>query len=69
MIIEFLKKFHRATRADFDGLLLEKISEVLSEEQKRKKIANLLQGMRNDALIVNSGTNRKPVWELASKND
>ncbi|WP_298329752.1 RNA-binding domain-containing protein [Asticcacaulis sp.] len=69
MIIEFLKKFQRATRSDFDGLLLEKMSEVLSEAQKRKKIANLLQGMRNDALIVNSGTNRKPIWELATKND
>ncbi len=47
MIIDYLKKFGEGRRADFETLLMDKISDALDETQKKNKIKNLLQSMRN----------------------
>jgi ATP-dependent DNA helicase RecG len=52
----YLKKYGAASRADLEGLVLDKLSEVLDKEQKRNKFRNLLYAMsRRDktALPVN----------------
>jgi ATP-dependent DNA helicase RecG len=65
MIISFIKKFGAAGRNDLDKLLLDKLSDVLDEEQKNKKIDNLLQEMaRKDRTIKNIGSRRWPKWTL-----
>jgi ATP-dependent DNA helicase RecG len=65
MIISFIKKFGAATRQDIDKLLLDKLSDALDEEQKNKKIDNLLQEMaRKDRTIRNIGSRRWPEWTL-----
>jgi ATP-dependent DNA helicase RecG len=51
MVQEYLVKFETATRADFDKLLLDKISDALSPKQKRNFVANLLQEMRRKEMI------------------
>ena len=51
MIIEYLKKFNSASRADIDKLILDKLPDVLDEQQKKNKIRNLLHEMKNNDLI------------------
>lgn len=70
MIIEFLSKFGTASRRDIDKLLTDKLSDVLSEEQKRKKISNLLYYMaKRDRTIKNIGSDHKSTWVLLKKSD
>lgn len=63
MIISFIKKFGAASRQDIDKLLLDKLSDVLNEKQKLKKINNLLNEMvSKDQTIKNIGSKRKSKW-------
>jgi len=65
MIIEFLNKFGTANRRDIDKLLMDKLSDVLTEAQKRKKIINLLYYMaKRDGTIKNIGSDHKSAWVL-----
>ncbi|MCX6225292.1 MAG: putative DNA binding domain-containing protein, partial [Bacteroidia bacterium] len=71
LIIEFLKKYHKASRAEIDELLMDKLSNVLSEKQKRTKVRNLLHEMsRKDNLIYNqSPSTAHPVWVFSEKQN
>jgi ATP-dependent DNA helicase RecG len=64
MIIKYLQQYHKASRQDIDTLLLDKLSDVLSENQKRIKVKNLLAAMSRDGLIRNAGSRRLPRWVL-----
>lgn len=49
--------------------VLEKaLPEVLSDEQKSKKISNLLQAMKKDEIIAATGKNRYAKWHLVNDN-
>lgn len=50
LVLEYLMTYGQATRADLDALLLAKLPEVLSPEQKAHKLKNLLQAMRRGGL-------------------
>ena len=65
LIVEYLQKFKRARRQELDDLLLPKLSEVLAPEQKQHKVRNLIQSLRRDGVIRNSGTRGEPVWVVA----
>lgn len=65
MVIAFLEKFGEATRADLDGLLLGKLSEALSESQKKRFVKNLLQEMRKEESIISDGTTRWAKWRMS----
>jgi ATP-dependent DNA helicase RecG len=69
MIEDYLQRFHIATRADFDKLLMEKLSEALNNEQKKNFVTNLLQDMRRKKIIhpVKGKRGRGAEWELYSK--
>lgn len=70
LILAFLKKYGSASRADLEGLVLDKLSEVLDKEQKRNKFRNLLYAMsRKDKTIVKTGGKRKGLWVLAKHGD
>lgn len=60
-----LTKFGPATRADLADFLREKISDVLTVEQKTHRVRNLLQEMRRDGVIATSGRGQGALWELA----
>ncbi len=63
LILKHLDKFGSATREDINQLLLDKLPEVLSNEQKEHRIKNILSEMRSrDKTIINQGSKRKPAW-------
>lgn len=68
LITDYLSKFHFASRDDIDSLLLEKLSDILDEKQKKTKIANLLARMRKRTIIENIGSRNYPKWVLTEKN-
>lgn len=61
IITDYLEKFGEAKRADFESVLLDKLPDVLSTEQKQNKIKNILQKMRKEGIIV-PGKNR--TWTI-----
>jgi len=64
LLTDYLQRYGSATRAEINKLLLPKLSEVLSVEQKDNKVANLLTQLRRTGRIHNSGTRARPVWRL-----
>ena len=62
-LLAFLTKYGSATREEIDSLLMNKISDVLTREQKQAKISNLLQEMRKrDESIHRKGSRRTGRW-------
>ncbi len=64
MVLEFLRKFGQASRKEIDDLLWNKLSEALDENQKKRKIGNLLSGLRIKGRIHNTGSKAIPEWRL-----
>ena len=64
LIVEYLEKYRRAGRKEFDELLLPKLPEVLTIEQKQHKVRNLIQSLRREGVIRNTGVRAVPVWVL-----
>jgi ATP-dependent DNA helicase RecG len=62
LVEDYLERFGSATRRDIDDVLLGKLSDALSEQQKRHKVSNLLARMRRDGLIRNEGSRGYPRW-------
>ena len=52
------------TRADIDKLLWEKLPDILTDEQKKNKIGNLLTELRKEGKIKNIGGFTNSVWTL-----
>ena len=42
---------------------------VLTEEQKQKKLTNLLQNMKREGLLDSYGKTGSTIWSLCKKND
>lgn len=63
LVIEYLKKFGTGTRADFRRLILDKLSDVLSDQQKEVKIKNLLQKLRRQGRIEPVGRTSAGCWQ------
>ncbi|MBU4485669.1 MAG: transcriptional regulator, partial [Candidatus Delongbacteria bacterium] len=61
MIVEYLKKFGKAKRKEIDKLIIPKLSDILSDSQKKSKVGNLLTALRKEDEIksVCYGT-----WEI-----
>ncbi|HHW97412.1 MAG: hypothetical protein ACOX51_01220 [Myxococcota bacterium] len=64
LIKDYLTEFQSASRKEIDKLLMDKFSDVLSERQKKRKIANLLTKMRRAGVICNNGSRKEPSWEF-----
>ncbi|MGD0958553.1 MAG: RNA-binding domain-containing protein [Methylomonas sp.] len=64
-ILELLKEHQPVSREDIDKLLLDKLPEVLSKEQKLTKIHNLLRNMAKSEIIRNDGGRKYSQWVLA----
>ncbi len=71
LIINFINKYKKASRTDIDNLLIDKLSDVLTPEQKRNKIRNLLYEMsKKDGTIYNASISTgNPEWMIAGNND
>lgn len=63
MIINYINEFALATRQDINELLLDSLPKILNEQQKQKKITNLLTALKNNGSIKNSSSsNRYASW-------
>ncbi len=51
MIVQYLRSFGGATRAELNTLLQSKLSDVLTKEQKIRKIGNMLSALKKDGKI------------------
>lgn len=64
LIIDYLDKFGKASREEINKLLMRKLSDALSLEQKTNMIGNLLTKLRRRGVIVNKGGKKHPSWVL-----
>ncbi|GBE16375.1 divergent AAA domain protein [bacterium BMS3Abin15] len=65
VITDYLKKFNEGKRKDFEAVLLQKLPDILSTEQKRTKIKNNLQYLRKHGIIEVSGK----IWKMSKKEE
>lgn len=63
-VLKFLEQVEMAKKADIESFLLEKLPDILSDEQKRNKVRNLLQQMRVAGDIKADGK----VWKIAKNS-
>ena len=63
-MIAYFERFGQSKRADIAAFLLEKISDVLSTEQKENRIKNLLQEMRREGILKSEGQGPGALWKL-----
>ena len=59
MILDYLAKYKKASRNALDNLLIQKLSEALSNAQKKKKVENLLMSLKKTGKIK---LNEKREW-------
>lgn len=52
MILEYLRKFGKTKRKNIDNLIIPKLSAVLNENQKKKKVSNFLLTLKNENKII-----------------
>ncbi len=64
LILAYLKAFGEAGRQDIDRLLIDKLSDALTEAQKKSFVKNLLQEMRKDCMIEIKGSTRWARWSI-----
>ncbi|GAB6954825.1 RNA-binding domain-containing protein [Mediterraneibacter glycyrrhizinilyticus] len=64
LIIKALESMEEASKQELMEVLEKALPEVLSDEQKSKKVSNLLQAMKKDGTISIRGTNRYARWYL-----
>ena len=58
-------KTRKSSRGEIDKLLMDNLSSALDNEQKKKKIANLLTKLRRSGKIQNEGSKKASKWILA----
>ncbi len=64
-MLEFIRKNGQATKEEIDNLLLDKLSVIFADEQRKNKVRNLVYSLsKREKSIENAGTNRYPVWKL-----
>jgi hypothetical protein len=51
-------------RKELDELLMSKLPERMTEQQKRDKVRNLVQELRQNGHIMNQGHHGDPQWVL-----
>lgn len=68
LVLDFLDQYSSASRKEIDSLLMGKLSEGLTTDQKHRKVGNLLTAMRRSGQIHNSGSKRAPKWVRADTN-
>lgn len=67
LIVKALQSMGEASRQELLEVLKKALPEVLSDEQKSKKVSNLLQTMKRDGVIQTDGKNRYAKWYIKTK--
>ena len=66
-ILEGIKHHKFLERKDIDKLLIGRMSDLLTEKQKIRRISHYLTWLRTKEIIENAGTDKEPRWELKVK--
>lgn len=61
-ILKHIKTHGFATRKEIDTLLLNKLPNYLSAQQKKRRLSNMIQDLKERKLIENVGTRSLPKW-------
>lgn len=69
LIIKALESMEKASKQELMEVLEKALPEVLSDEQKSKKVSNLLQAMKKEGIISITGTNRYAKWYLLNNGN
>lgn len=69
LILDYIAEFQSASREKIDELLMDKLSDGMTEEQKRSKISRLLTDLRKSEKIFNAGSRSDPKWKLGSSSN
>jgi len=69
LVMDYIHEYGHASRKEIDSLLLPKLSEVLTPQQKINKVNNLITKMRTQGRIHNTGSARKPNWVLQEEKE
>jgi len=67
LILQLVHEHGPVARREVDALLLPKLPERMSEEQKREKVHNLLQELRRTGRIERQGARSSPRWALLAR--
>ena len=68
LTLALVREHGPVTRKDVDQLLVPKLPDRLTEQQKLRKVNNLLQELRRAGRIENRGSRAKPEWVLAGSD-
>lgn len=68
LILALVAKHGPVERRDVDELLVSKLPDRLTLEQKRRKVRNLLQELRRTGKIVNLGSRSRSRWSVREGN-
>lgn len=69
LIINYLEKFEKAKKSDITELLINKLPDVLNDNQKNSKIKNLLTSLKKSNKIIPIGGNSKNAYWVLFKNE
>ncbi len=69
LTLALVREHGPVTRKDVDQLLLPKLPDRLTDEQKSRKVHNLLQELRRAGRIHNRGTRAHPAWYIEESSD
>ena len=61
IILDYLKKFKMAKRAELEAVLLDKLPDVLDIQQKKNKVKNNLQALKKQGFIAPEGK----LWKMS----
>lgn len=65
--MEYLsKKKTGANKKEIKQLLWNKLPDLMNDDQKTNKVTNILQELKRENQIINTGTDAKPIWKLTS---
>ena len=67
LIVKALEAMGEASKQEIMEVLENALPEVLDEEQKSKKVSNLLQAMKKEGLVVAEGKTRHAKWLLQQR--
>lgn len=59
LIVDYLKKWEKGKKSDFDKLLIDKLPDSMSEKQKKDKVRNLLAALRAADIIKTDSPNHQ----------
>lgn len=68
LIVDYLRKWGRGRKSDFEKLLLDKLPDSLTEQQKNNKIRNLLSGLRISGIIETDSKNHQTSYWVLKKD-